>query len=113
LTVFVDTSALYAVLDDTDPHHAHVAVELRASEDRRLGAVPTRRLLDNVLPLVDVIWVDESIHTAAVKAFLGRGANRPSLVDFTSFEVMRAHGIRVALAVDRDFAEAGFEVLPA
>jgi predicted nucleic acid-binding protein len=62
---------------------------------------------------VEIVWVAEPTHSAAVSAYLAAGSSGPSLVDFTSFEVMRAHGIRVALAVDRDFAEAGFEVLPA
>jgi predicted nucleic acid-binding protein len=130
LTVFVDSSALYGVLDDTDPHHARLAQELQELRGRRLlthnyvviesaalirrrfGAEAVRRLLLDVLAPVEVVWVDESIHRAAVSAFLASGANRPSLVDFTSFEVMRLRGIQLALAVDRDFADAGFEVVP-
>jgi predicted nucleic acid-binding protein len=36
-----------------------------------------------------------------------------SALYFASFEVMRLHGIRTALAVDRDFVDVGFEMLPA
>jgi predicted nucleic acid-binding protein len=37
---------------------------------------------------------------------------RLSLVDCTSFEVMRRLGITSAFAIDRHFVEQGFEVLP-
>jgi predicted nucleic acid-binding protein len=129
VTVFVDTSALYGVLDDTDPHHTRLAHELRALKGRRLlthnyvvvesatlvrrrlGAALTRRVFHDLLAPLQLVWVDESIHRAAVSAFVASGANRPSLVDFTSFEVMRLRGIQLALAADRDFADAGFEVV--
>jgi uncharacterized protein len=62
---------------------------------------------------VDVFWVDETTHGAAASAYLCSRASGPSLVDFTSFEVMRKLGIRTAFAVDRDFADAGFDVIPA
>ncbi len=130
MTVFVDSSALYGVLDDVDPNHAKLAEALRELRGhsllthnyvvvesatlvrRRLGATLARRLLLDILGPVEVVWVEESIHRAAISAFLASEANRPSLVDFTSFEVMRLRGVTQALAVDRDFADAGFEVLP-
>lgn len=34
------------------------------------------------------------------------------LVDFTSFEVMRIRDITTAFALDRHFADAGFELIP-
>jgi predicted nucleic acid-binding protein len=37
---------------------------------------------------------------------------RTSLVDWVSFEVMRRRGIETAFAFDRDFATAGFAVVP-
>jgi uncharacterized protein len=92
--------------------HNYVVVESTAVVERRLGREVARRLLVDLLSPVDVVWVDESIHGAATSAYLAAGPNAPSLVDFTSFEVMRLHGIRTALAVDRDFGHAGFEVIP-
>ncbi|MFO7571691.1 MAG: PIN domain-containing protein [Gaiellaceae bacterium] len=129
--MFVDTSALYGALDDTDPHHTelsqslrelqgepllthnYVVVESVALVRRRFGAQATRLLLLELLAPAEIVWIDATIHHTATSAFLASSARRPSLVDFASFEVMRLHGIRTALAVDRDFVDAGFDVLPA
>jgi predicted nucleic acid-binding protein len=129
LTHFVDTSALYALLDGDDRDHRQVAdafeglagdallthnyvvVESAALVERRLGLEHARRLLLDILAPVEVVWVDESIHRAATSAYFASGTRGPSLVDFTSFEVMRLRSIRQVLALDRHFAEAGFELL--
>jgi predicted nucleic acid-binding protein len=81
--------------------------------ERRLGRDAACDLLGELVPQIDIVPVDESLHDTAVRAFLASTARRPSLVDFTSFELMRRRGIRTALAVDRDFTDAGFDVIPA
>lgn len=129
MTVFVDTSALYTALDsDDDEHeqvaavlerlaerplltHSYVVLESAALVERRLGRELARRLLLDILAPVEVVYVDESTHLAAASAYLAAGARGPSLVDFTSFEVMRSEGLTQALALDGHFAEAGFELL--
>jgi predicted nucleic acid-binding protein len=131
VTVFVDTSVLYAVVDRTDPDHAlvsrefnaltgrrllthaYVVLEATALVDRRLGRDIARRLLNDVLSPIEVVYVDERTHIAAAGAYLAAGKRGASLVDCTSFEVMRARGITRAFALDRDFARAGFDVIPA
>jgi predicted nucleic acid-binding protein len=45
------------------------------------------------------------------EAFLAAGSEGPSLVDCTSFEVMRRRAIATAFAFDRHFEAAGFAVL--
>ncbi|HET9243271.1 MAG TPA: PIN domain-containing protein [Gaiella sp.] len=125
--IFVDTSALYALLDETDPRHEdaastlkaveaagagtsnYVAVESAALVERRLGRRATMVLFDLLSPM-EIVWVDEPVHRAATAAFLQRGADGPSLVDCASFEVMRLRGIDTAFAFDRHFADAGFEL---
>lgn len=131
MTVFVDTSALYAVLDRDDANHAaaaaafssllgtavlvshsHVAVESSALVQRRLGADAIRTLHDDVLPALEVSYVDESLHRSAVAALLASGARDVSLVDWTSFELMRRLGAVEAFAFDDDFARQGFDLVP-
>ena len=131
--VFVDTSALYAVHDRDDRRHAeasrswnalldHVAVgertcvshsgvvvEASALVQRRLGMDALRSLHDDTLPVVDVTWIDRGLHDRAVAATLAAGRRDVSLVDWTSFEVMRMRAIEVAFAYDDDFASQGFE----
>lgn len=130
MTALVDTSALYALLSREDPNHSaaarifpglrdgtplvthnYVVVEASALAQRRLGGGSIRRLFDLLGP-VQVLWVDEETHDAAVAALLAAPQRRPSLVDRVSFELMRRRGIEHAFAFDRDFREQGFGTVP-
>lgn len=124
--VFVDTSALLAILDEDDRVHdvaartyaylldaadlvTHNYVLAEATEliRRRLGREHAIRLIDHHLPSIGTIWVEEATHAAALEAWRARSASI-SFVDEVSFLVMRRHAIQDALAFDRDFETAGF-----
>jgi uncharacterized protein len=92
--------------------HNYVVVESTALADRRLGADAARALLEDILPAMSLEFVDESLHRAATSAYLATSGRGPSLVDRTSFELMRHRGINVAFAFDRDFQAAGFATAP-
>ncbi len=63
-------------------------------------------LLDN--PLVEIVWVDEDLHRAAL-AFLQQRLDKAySLCDAVSFVLMRARGITEALTTDSHFEQEGF-----
>jgi predicted nucleic acid-binding protein len=128
---FVDTSALLAFLDRDAARHAevvdemaevlgdrtgvthnYVLVEAEALVHRRHSALAARRLLEDVVPLLEVAWVTPELHALAAQAHLASLRRRTSLVDHVSFAVMRQRGIREALALDRHFKEAGFLLRP-
>ena len=126
--VFVGTSALYAVLDRDDKHHpeantiwkrllrlerpllthSYVLVETYALVQRRLGLEAVRALHHDVIPVLDVVWVDEDLHQLAIEVLLASGSRSVSLVDRVSFAVMRREGIRQAFVFDEDFERGGF-----
>ena len=130
--VFVDTSAFYAVLDaDDEQHgaavqawdrllselagggvaavtHSSILVETVALAQRRLGMAAVRAFLDDFVPLFEVVWVDADIHGQAATALLAADRRHVSLVDWTSFEMMRQRAIDLALAFDHDFWSRGF-----
>jgi predicted nucleic acid-binding protein len=128
MSVFVDTSALLALLDADDEHHPdavaawhrlqdeepvlvtsnYVMLETIAVAQRRLGLDAVRTFATGVAPLLDVHFVDEAIHSAAMAAVLAASRRDLSLVDCSSFEVMRRGGVTRAYAYDRHFAEQGF-----
>lgn len=131
MVTFVDTSAFYAAVDELDPNHAaaaetlrflvdgeplvthnYVVLETLALTQRRLGAEAARTIVDQLLPLLDVAWVDRELHALAVTASIATGSRRASVVDWASFELMRARGIVDAFAFDSDFAAQGFQVVP-
>jgi predicted nucleic acid-binding protein len=132
MAVFVDTSALYALMDADDDFNRvagaqwasllnggetlvstnYVLVETLALVQRRLGMAAAARLQMDIVPVLDIHWVDESTHRSAIGALLIAGQRGLSLVDCVSFEIMRGRGIDRAFAFDADFASAGFNLLP-
>lgn len=133
IPVFVDTSAMYAVLDADDVNHhlansawqhlllglesedleavthGSVVVEIVALTQRRLGMKAVKIVLDDLVPLFTIVWVDQELHARAAAAMLAAGLRGVSLVDWTSFEVMRQRAIEMAFAFDDDFEHRGFE----
>ena len=130
--VFVDTSAILAFLDADQPSHQavtrawragldagwplytsnYVLVETYALSQRRLGMEAVRAIANVIAPLLRPLWVDETVHGAAVAALLSANRRGLSFVDCTSFELMRRHGIGRVLAIDDDFTDQGFELVP-
>lgn len=131
MIVFVDTSALFALLDRADLNHAsaaavwrdlherqadlvctnYVLVEALALIQHRLGMQAVRTFQDDLVPVLEVKWLTQESHEAGVAAFLTSASRRLSLVDCTSFETMRSMGIQAAFAYDQHFSEQGFTLL--
>lgn len=132
MVTLVDTSALYAYLDRRDANHdsaratfelllgsgddlvthAYAVVETCALVQRRLGALAVRSLFDDLMPVIDTWPVDEETHRLAVAALLGSASRTVSLVDWTSFSLMRGRGVERAFAFDTDFERHGFPTIP-
>jgi predicted nucleic acid-binding protein len=89
-----------------------VHVETVALVQRRLGLEAVQSLARDLLPLMRTVWVDESIHQAALAALLAEGRRPISLVDHVSFELMRRLGVATAFAFDEDFDSHGFRTVP-
>jgi len=132
VTVFVDTSALYAVLDADDEFHgpaadalenllsedvalvtsSYVLVETFALVQSRLGMEATRALADQLLPIVRTMGITPEDHAGAVQALLAADRRDLSLVDCSSFLLMRRLGLRKTFTFDADFLAQGFETIP-
>ena len=128
MTAFVDTSAIYAVLDrDDDSHIAakatwhtllqrgtklvttnYVLLETAALLQNRIGIASVRALREGVVPLLEVEWIGESRHAAGVEAVLSANRRKLSMVDCVRFQVMRQHRIQAAFCFDPHFADQGF-----
>jgi predicted nucleic acid-binding protein len=132
VTVFVDTSAFYAVVDHDDGNHAraarswsalldgnatlltnnYVLVETAALLQHRLGLAALRAFQQDVVPLLTVDWVGEQRHRAGVEAVLAAARKKLSVVDCLSFQTMREYGVRQAFCFDRHFRQQGFDTTP-
>lgn len=132
MTVFADTSALYALFDRDDAGHPraaaawgqllaagrpvltsnYVLVETTALLQRRIGLAAVHDLDEHIVPLMTVRWVTEELHRRATSRLFREDQRGLSLVDCTSFVMMEAEAVRDAFALDEDFSAAGFRLLP-
>jgi len=132
MRVFVDTSAFFAVLDADDRNHDearrvwqdlltqgavlfcsnYVLVETLALVQHGLGIPAVRTFQEDIVPVLNIEWVDESVHRLGIASVLTAARKGLSLVDCTSFEIMRRLGIKVAFTFDRHFEEQGLQCLP-
>lgn len=131
--IFVDTSAFYAVLDRDDQVHAaaqsiwsrllltaqrsplltsnYILVECLALLQTRLGIAAVRLFHDDVLPMIRLEWISPAEHMAAVQAVMAANRRGLSVVDCTSFALMRRLGLQQAFCFDGHFVEQGFSPL--
>lgn len=91
--------------------HSCVVIESVALVHRRLGFDSVRRFLLD-LGEIRIRWVDQRLHQAAVARFVQRTGS-VSLVDETSFAVVRDQGITHAFAFDSDFDAEGIPSIAA
>ncbi|MCX6560793.1 MAG: PIN domain-containing protein [Candidatus Aminicenantes bacterium] len=133
MSVFIDTSAFFALLSISDSHHGeagriwarlleaqtemhthnYIVVETVSLIQRRFGFKAAEAFLVSLPGVVRVHWIDEDLHRRAEGAFRTAGRKTLSLVDCASFEVMRSRSIETAFAFDEHFMEHGFAVLKA
>ncbi|GAB6062358.1 type II toxin-antitoxin system VapC family toxin [Deferrisoma palaeochoriense] len=129
--VFLDTSAILGLLNPADRVHetakriffrlaadevplfttSYVLVETFALLGRRFGLDAARSFQHKFVPLLRVVWVDETLHALAVEEWLRRSVRQLSLVDVVSFLVIQEEDLPAAFAFDRHFEEEGFTLL--
>ncbi len=129
MTIFVDTSAILAVSLSGDKFHEtaekvwlsllergeelisnnYVIVETISLLQRRFGLGSVSFFLDNIAPALQVVWVEESQHDAALNTVLTANRRGLSLVDCSCMKTMRRLGVRTIFAFDPHFTELGFE----
>ena len=132
MSVLVDTSAIYAVLDADDDQHSraiaewhrlvrgafslvttsYILVETTALVQHRLGVDAVRALDQDIRPVLRVEWIGEDLHSIGMASMLAAGRKRLSLVDCVSFAFMSRAGLREVFAFDEHFAERGFPCIP-
>jgi predicted nucleic acid-binding protein len=130
---FADTSFWFALQDRDDRRHQEARALARSARRSRLlvsnhvvgetWTLVRRRMSHSValefidlvhrLANVEVVHVDPATEREAWDWLRHHDERKYSFVDATSFALMRARGVREALAFDGDFSAAGFvEVRP-
>lgn len=128
--IFVDSSAFYAIVDATDPATRqarrvweslpaagtslitsnYVTLEATTLIQRRLG-MQAARDLQPLLGVCSVHFINEALHERSLEMLLTAERRKLSLVDCSSFVLMRNFGIKSAFAYDKHFAEFGFQTI--
>jgi len=123
MNIFIDTVAFLAVLNANDQFHPsarqvweeilssdtplvssnYVILETIALLQLHFGIEAVRMFEGDILPIVVISWVDETIHKQGMSALLAANRRSLSLVDCTSFEVMRQAGLDTAFTFDPHF----------
>jgi predicted nucleic acid-binding protein len=132
MNLFIDTSAFLAILNSDDLFHIqaksiwmdvlsnnhklacsnYILVETIALLQTRSGLEAVRIFENRILPVIDIVWIDELTHQNALRTLILTDRRRLSLVDCTSFEILRNQNFDQAFTFDSHFYEAGFSVLP-
>ena len=132
--VFIDTSALYSLLDRNEASHAavkrsisrilgrgsrlvltdYIVTEAVNLANARHGHLLGRRILDLVTLSEGIMfeWVGALRFDAAKALFQNRPDQGYSLTDCTSFVLMNELALREALTLDSQFAHEGFVIAP-
>ena len=87
---------------------SYVLVETYALLQGRIGIGAVRIFREALVPLMEVLWVDEVAHECALDELLLRNTRKLSLVDATSFVLMRANRVDRAFTFDGHFREEGY-----
>jgi predicted nucleic acid-binding protein len=135
--LFVDASGWACLAVANDPCHAGTQAVYSSALGHQRQIMTTNMILAELVPLLDsrariarqaviayvehvrtspyitIIHVDEAIDQAAWDMLKQYSDKSWSLVDATSFVVMRRFGIDEALTTDHHIEQAGFKRLPA
>jgi predicted nucleic acid-binding protein len=132
VTIFIDTSAIFALVNSADEDNSTAWDVWKASTERgdefltnnyaivesialiqnRLGILVVHKLLDNIAPLLHIVWVDKDQHEASINHVLTANRRNLSLVDCSAFETMRGLGVETVFTFDDHFRDQGFNVIP-
>lgn len=130
MNVYVDTSGFFALMVHNDcmhvrakenfayfaRHNVHlvtssfVIVETTALMQRRIGLAPVHDLNAKILPLCEVVWVEDKWYARGMQRLFAGNNRNVSLVDCLGFEIMDSLEIECAFAFDRHFEENGFTI---
>ncbi len=125
--MLIDTSGFLCLYDVTEQHHrkaisAYDSANFRLTTNYILAeyvalahvrGVPRQEILKfSSLILTDddieIIWVNENLHTKTVELMNQRPDKTYSLCDSISFVIMRERGFNESLTTDKHFEQEGF-----
>ena len=131
-TIFIDSSAFYALIDRSDPRHdpaksfwpclledhikmvttSYVALETANLLQEGLGFEAAELWQRSMLNVVEVVWIDRSTYRHGNLLWMNLGRYHCSLVDCISYVAMNSKRIEKVFGFKTCFADQGYHLLP-
>jgi uncharacterized protein len=130
--IYVDTSAFFALVNSDDQNHPaaektwtellqsgetllcnnYILVESTALIQNRLGLEALKIWHEDIVPVLQVEWLDESLHNSIMQMVINLDKRTLSFIDHSSFDTMRRHKVSTVFTFDKHFRDQGFAVIP-
>ncbi len=132
MTLFVDTSAWYALNDRSDQHRDAALERMSRISSGQVGLITSDYILDESLTLisartnrrtavafgdlllksstVQLVTITEELRQAAFELFRKLSDKELSFTDCTSFALMKQMKLKSAFTFDDHFRQVGFEI---
>lgn len=131
MSIFIDTGAFIALIDSDDEFHsaaANLFKEVVESDEkfftsnyvlletifllqREIGLPAVNDFRKFMLPLVNIIWVDEKINNDCLNNLIAAEKRKISLTDYSSFYILDSFKIGRVFTFDKHFKEKGYQIL--
>lgn len=131
MKIFIDTSAIIAFIDADDEFHDealkiystllnerrhiftsnYILLETIVILNNRIGIDAVRLFNNDIIPIFKVHFVDETLQNLCINNLIIANRKNVSLVDYTSFEIMKQLNINKVFTFDCHFKEMGFEII--
>ena len=131
MSIFIDTNAFIALMDSDDEFHSaaanlfkevvesnekfftsnYVLLETIFLLQRELGLSAVNDFRKFMLPLVNIIWVDEKINNDCLNNLIAAEKRKISLTDYSSFYILDSFKIDRVFTFDKHFKEKSYQIL--
>jgi uncharacterized protein len=131
MSIFIDTCAFFALINFSDDFHpiaSDLFIKAAKSEEefftsnyviletifllqRELGLSAVNDFRKLILPIINIIWVDEKIHNDCINNLIASEKKKISLTDYSSFYILDNFKIDSVFTFDKHFKEKDFKFL--
>jgi len=131
MRIFIDTCAFIALINISDEFHStasdlftkavesdeefftsnYVILETIFLLQRELGLSAVNDFKKFMLPVINVIWIDEKIHNDSLNNLIAAEKRKISLTDYSSFHILDTFKLDMIFTFDKHFKEKAYKFL--
>ncbi|MCX6383497.1 MAG: PIN domain-containing protein [Actinobacteria bacterium] len=131
MSIFIDTCAFIALINLSDKFHSiasdlftkatesdeefftsnYVILETIFLLQRELSLSAVNDFRKFILPIINIIWVDEKIHNDCLSNLIAAEKRKISLTDYSSFYILDNFKIDSVFTFDKHFKEKDYKFL--